>query len=184
MKNICALTLITLSCLCTNLSIAQTAGVDNKISQSITFHAIPNGPSIYGIFQGRCPCDGIANRLNLATDNPCGKLKISITFYQDSIIKKPTSYILSIVGAGDVIKQANSSYRLGTIKGNWTIIKGSSEHKNATVYQLQTTANGNSLLLQKGDENVLFILDENGHFMTGNEYFSYTLNRVELVPGK
>ena len=184
MKNIFALALITVSCLCTNLSIAQTAGADNKISQSITFHEIPNGPSVYGIFQGRCQCDGIANRFSLVIDNPCDKLKIGITFYQDSVTKKPTTYVLSIVGAGDLIKQSGGSYRSGTVKGNWTITKGNSENKNATVYQLQTNGKNGNLALRKGDENVLFILDENGHFMTGNEYFSYTLNRVELVPRK
>lgn len=184
MKNIFALALITVSCLCTYTSTAQTAGADNKISKCITFHEIPKGPSVYGVFQGRCPCNGIANTLSLATDSQCDKLKIGITFYQDSITKKPATYILSIVGAGDVIKQSGGSYRLGTIKGNWTITKGNSANKNATIYQLQTNNNGGKLLLLKGDENVLFILDENGQFMTGNEYFSYTLNRVELVPGK
>ena len=184
MKNILTLFVVSLSCLCVNLSNSQTAAVDNKLSQSITFHAIPKGPSVYGVFQGRCPCDGIVNNLGLAVDSDCDKLKIGITFYQDSVTKKPTTYILSVVGAGDVIKQGNSSYRLGTIKGNWSVIKGSSDNKNATIYQLQTNGNNGDLLLQKGDENVLFILDKNGHFMTGNKYFSYTLNRVELVSGK
>jgi len=37
--------------------------------------------------------------------------------------------------------------------------------------------------LLKGDDNVLFVLDENKELRVGNIDFSYTLNRVELVPG-
>jgi hypothetical protein len=38
--------------------------------------------------------------------------------------------------------------------------------------------------LLKGDDNVLFILDENKEFRTGNDEFSYILNKVELIPRK
>jgi len=49
---------------------------------------------------------------------------------------------------------------------------------------LETGRPGAYFYLLKGDENVLFILDENKAFRNGNEDFSYTLNRVELVPAK
>jgi hypothetical protein len=39
-----------------NHSEAQTAGADNKPWQTITFHPIPSGPSVFGIFEGRMPC--------------------------------------------------------------------------------------------------------------------------------
>lgn len=48
----------------------------------------------------------------------------------------------------------------------------------------QLTKSKSYLYLLKGDDNVLFILDENKELRVGNEDFSYTLNRVELVPGK
>jgi hypothetical protein len=35
--------------------------------------------------------------------------------------------------------------------------------------------------LYKGDENVLFILDEKREFLAGDQDFSYTLNRVHKV---
>ncbi|HMG10757.1 MAG TPA: hypothetical protein VK609_19730, partial [Mucilaginibacter sp.] len=34
----------------------QTAAIDNKISESITFKEMPKGPAVYGIFEGRTPC--------------------------------------------------------------------------------------------------------------------------------
>ena len=42
---------------------AQTAATDNKISESITFHDMPNGKSQYGIFEGRSPCAQISKLL-------------------------------------------------------------------------------------------------------------------------
>jgi len=51
----------------------------------------------------------------------------------------------------------------------------------AVVYELTYDLPGKSLYLEKGDENVLFILDDNRAFRTGDQYYSYTLNRVRLV---
>jgi hypothetical protein len=96
---------------------------------------------------------------------------------------QPTTYALLISGGGDVIKAADgSSYRQKVIKGKWTIIKGIKENPAATIYELEINP-GAYLYLLKGDENVLFVLDENKEFSVGNEDFSYTLNKVELVPG-
>ena len=53
MKYITVVFVIVCCCLVTDLSTAQTADADNKLSRSITFHPIPTGPSVFGIFQGR-----------------------------------------------------------------------------------------------------------------------------------
>ncbi len=165
-----------------NLSIAQTAAIDNKLSQSITFRPIPKGASVSGIFEGRPPCN-IAKQLKIATSSECEKLKCNLTLYQDSVTMQPTTYVLLISGGGDVVKAADgSSYRQKVIKGKWTISKGIKENPAATLYGLELDP-GTYLYLLKGDENVLFVLDENKEFSVGNEDFSYTLNRVELVPG-
>jgi len=84
---------------------------------------------------------------------------------------------------GDVIRQADgSSYEQKLLKGKWTIIKGIKSDTDVEVYRLELGTEA-YLYLLKGDENILFVLDENKEFRVGNEDFSYTLNRVKLVSG-
>jgi hypothetical protein len=166
-----------------NHSTAQTAAVDNKLSQSITFRPIQKGPSVSGIFEGRPPCKGLAKQLKIATPADCEKLKCNLTLYQDPETMQPTTFALTIIGGGEVVKAADgSAYLQKVIKGKWTISKGVKGNPDAVVYGLEFDP-GAYLYLVKGDENVLFVLDENKGFSVGNEDFSYTLNRVELVPG-
>jgi hypothetical protein len=49
------------------------------------------------------------------------------------------------------------------------------------VYALAYGEPNQVLYLYKGDENVLFILDEKREFLAGDKDFSYTLNRVHKV---
>jgi len=183
MKYVLAVFVTVFCFLFVNLSQAQTAAADNKLSQSITFHPIPNGPSVYGVFQGRVPCTEIAKQIKISTDADCTKLKWSLTLYQDPVTFQPTTYDLNIVGGGDMVKQDGGSYRQKLYEGKWTIIKGIKSNPGVYVYQLELSKPGAYFYLLKGDENVLFVLDENKEFSVGNEDFSYTLNRVELVPG-
>jgi hypothetical protein len=166
------LTILT-STLClsfSNVSIAQTAAVDNKLSQSITFRAIPRGASVYGIFEGRPPCQLIAKQVDSFASAECNKVKWQLTLYYDSITKQPTTY--------------QHFRRYLPAEGKWKIIKGMLSNPDATIYQLELAKPGTYFYFLKGDDNVLFVLDENKTFRVGNEDFSYTLNRVELVAGK
>jgi hypothetical protein len=163
---------------------AQTAAADNKLSKTITFRPIPKGPSVLGVFEGRPPCKGLAEQLRIATDADCAKLKCVLIFYRDSLTMEPAKFTLSISGGGDVVKQEGSSYRQKVLEGKWGIVRGIKSNENAEVYRLDFGKPGIYLYLLKGDDNVLFVLDENKEFRVGNQEFSYTLNRVELVPGK
>jgi hypothetical protein len=163
-----------------NLSKAQTAAADNKPSKTITFRPIPTGPSVLGVFEGRPPCAGITKQLGI-TKEACEKLKCNFTFYRDPVTLQPTTYTLYIAGVGDVVKQGEDSFRRKIIEGKWTIVKGIQSNVNAEVYRLEVGKPGAYFYLLKGDDNVLFILDENRNFRIGNERFSYTLNRVELI---
>jgi hypothetical protein len=160
---------------------AQTAGADNKPSKSITFRPIPKGPSVFGVFEGRPPCAGMAGQLKLAITPECIKLKCVLTLYRDSITLQPTRYTFLILGGGDVVNKDGNSYRQKEIAGNWEIVKGTKSDPEAVVYQLELNKPKDHFNILQGDENVLFILDENKEFRVGNENFSYTLNRVELV---
>jgi len=166
------LVLITTSCSpFLNYSKAQTATADNKLSQSITFHPIPKGPSVFGTFQGRPPCSEIAKQLNLLTDADCLKLKWSLTLYHNPVTFQPTTYTLLMVGGGEVIKQNGNAYRQQAYEGKWAIIKGIKSDPDAEVYQLELGKPGAHFYLLKGDENVLFVLDQNKEFRVGNEDF-------------
>ena len=180
------LVVIVIACLSllVNGSKAQTAAVDNKLSQTITYHPIPKGPSVFGIFEGRPPCRQIATQLKISTDDDCVKLKCDLILYRDPVSFQPTTYTLSIVGGGDVVKQEGGSYRRKVLEGEWALVKGMKSNPAAEVYQLALGEQGDYFYLLKGDENVLFVLDETKAFRVGNEDFSYTLNRVELVPKK
>lgn len=183
MKNTLIVVATAFCCLFINLSNAQTAAVDNKLSQTITFRPIPTGPDVLGVFEGRPPCAEIARQLKISTPADCIKLKWDLTFYQDPVTLQPTTYTLLLSGGGDVIKQADgSSYQQKILKGKWTIIKGIKSDPDAEVYRLESGTEA-YLYLLKGDENIFFVLDENKEFRVGNEDFSYTLNRVKLVPG-
>jgi hypothetical protein len=46
------------------------------------------------------------------------------------------------------------------------------------VYQLSPTPDQSALLLLKGDDNVLFLLNQKREPLVGHADFSYTLNRV------
>ena len=153
-----------------NISEAQTAAVDNKLSQSITSQPIPKGSSVFGIFEGRPPCQEIARQVDSPATAECTKVKWRLTFYQDSITKQPLTY------------QFLGRFLPGA--GKWKISKGIKSNPDADVYQLELAKQGTYIYFLKGDENVLFVLNENKEFRVGNDQFSYTLNRVELVPMK
>lgn len=148
---------------------AQTAAVDNKLSKSITFHPIPTGPAVYGIFEGRPPCQEIARQVDSPASSECTKVKWRLTLYYDPITREPTTY--QLLG------------RYLPAEGKWKILRGMPSNPDAIIYQLELSKPGSSFYFLKGDENVLFVLDENKNFRVGNDQFSYTLNRVELVPG-
>ena len=183
MKYILILVVTAYGFLLVNSSNAQTAAADNKLSQTITFRPIPMGSSVFGVFEGRPPCTGIATQLNITTPTDCEKLKWRLTLHQDPVKLQPSGFTLLISGAGDEVKQTGSSYRQILLKGKWGILKGIKSNSVAEVYKLEFDKPGTDFYLLKGDNNVLFVLDENKEFRIGNSDFSYTLNRVELVPG-
>jgi hypothetical protein len=58
-------------------------------------------------------------------------------------------------------------------------MRGTKTDPNSTLYQLQfnTEKPQQNLVLLKGDDNILFLLDNEMNCMAGNDYCSYTLNR-------
>ena len=148
----------------------QTAAADNKISESITFNEPPKGPGIYGVFEGRTPCFEIGKQLGAELPRDCEHLKWQVILFRDTATKRPTNYSLG-----------TEMFDRNPLKGKWRIIRGTPTDREAIVYALDYGQQDKSLYLLKGDDNVLFILNENREFRTGNENYSFTLNRVKKV---
>lgn len=131
---------------------------------------IPADKTIYGVFEGRIPCQEISRQLHITASAACTKRKVGLFLFHDPVTNKPTTYKIS--GMGTDIKE-----------GEWHIIKGMPGNADAIIYQLDTGRG--KLYLLRGDDNVLFVLDNNKNFLIGNADFSYTLNGVRnKLPGE
>lgn len=133
---------------------------------SYTISPLATGPTVFGVFEGRTPCLGISRELNRPERGGCIKAKWRVTLYQNPETSAPTIY-----------KVEGSLYRQGAREGNWTIVGGTATNPNAVIYRLEPTQTEPALLLLKGDDDVLFFLDQKQRLMVGNADFSYTLNR-------
>lgn len=163
---------IILLCCCFLLTMqarSQALADNNKPSKSNTMKKLPKNKSVLGIFEGRPPCLAIAKQLKIPMTTDCIKLKWRLTLYRDTVTLQPAMYKLE----GSLFPNPASA-----IENKWVLLKGTPNNPKAEVYQLLSVNGNESLYLLKGDENVLFILDENKDFRTGNADFSYTLNRV------
>ncbi|GAC1426430.1 MAG: hypothetical protein NVS9B7_19760 [Flavisolibacter sp.] len=153
---------------------------DNKVSKVITYRPILKGPEVKGVFQGR-PLYPLARQWQLPIDNDCEKVKTELILYWDSTNMEPTTYTISFVGAGDIVHESGSTYRWKKITGKWFIMKGIVSNLDRVIYRLETSRSPSYFYLLKGDNNVLFILDDKKQPIIGDGDFCYTLNRVELV---
>lgn len=146
---------------------AQEARLTNVPSKTTSRTAVASGPSVVGVFDGRFPCSEIAKDWKITVSPECWKVKWSVTFYQDPTTHQPTTYRL-----------LGTLNRSAVREGKWTIVRGTKTDPEAVVYQLDSDKPEVSIYLLKGDDNVLFILDQERNFRVGDENLSYTLNRV------
>jgi len=171
MKPLFYLLIVFIGALSTKNASAQTTAADNKISESITFRDMPKGPSVYGIFEGRSPCDaGIRRQIGGEVLAGLDHLKWQLILFQDSVTRQPTTYMLR-----------NEMFERKPLTGKWRVVKDINNILSASVIILEHEQPDKPLYLLKGDENVLFILDDHFGFLTGDQDFSYTLNRVRKV---
>ena len=125
------------------------------------------GPTVFGVFEGRSPCHGIARELKLPQHAGCTKVKWRLTLYQNPETSAPTTY-----------KIEGTLHRRSAREGTWSITRGAATDPNAVVYRLGPTQTEAALLLLKADDNIMFFLNQNREPMVGHGEFSYTLNRV------
>ena len=122
---------------CAGLSLAlcvkgQTAAADNKVSESITFSQKPNGPAVYGIFEGRTPCSEISRQLGAKLPADCDHLKWQIIFFRDSLTQQPTTYLLT-----------TEMFEHKPLAGKWKITRGTRNNPAAVVYVLKPACRAN-----------------------------------------
>jgi hypothetical protein len=116
------------------------------------------------VFEGRTPCRDLHALLGLNKSEACNKMKWYFLFYTDSVTGKPSYFLMGGMG-----------YRKETMaKGRWQIV---TEQNGHITYRLYSDKWMRPLNLLKGDDNILFFIDERGRLLVGNEDFSYTLNR-------
>jgi hypothetical protein len=121
---------------------------------------------LYGVFDGRTPCNVLSEYLNEPPRSYCIKIKWRLTLFVDSISGKPATYEL----IGLTYKREKPGV------GSWQILTGTKADAEAVVFELIETGRP-PLLLQKVDDNILFFLDKDRKLLVGNRDFSYTLNR-------
>ena len=110
------------------------------------------------VFQGRTPCLRF-EKTKINTD--CYKLKWWIVLYANSKTNRPAGYYMN----GTVLDHKGKT-------GQWFITTA----KGRVIYQLNAD-NGDAIYLLKLDDNILVFADKTGNLLTGNEDFSFTLNR-------
>ena len=139
-------------------------------------------------FAGTTPCSNVIrpiHKINPEPDCPleeckCMMVEWELTLYIDANTKKPTRYTLRGINRYTV-KETNMYSEPGTkseADGRWAIVRGTKTNPNAILYQLNPDKPGMGLSFLKLSDSLLHIIDQNEKLMIGNEFFSYTLNRV------
>jgi hypothetical protein len=136
--------------------------LDRSPDMSYKIAPLATGRTVFGIFEGRSPCTGIAVQLQIPANAACMKAKWRITLYQNPGTLAPTTY-----------RVEGTLYRPAGSEGNWALVRD----RGATVYRLTPGSNGPPLYLLEGDDNVLFFLNQKRQPLVGTLDFSYTLNR-------
>lgn len=138
-----------------------------RSSESYTMTPLASGPTVFGVFEGRSPAQGIARELKMPTDPNRMKVKWRVTLYQDAATSSPTTY-----------KIEGSLHRQERREGRWQIVR---KDDGTVLYQLTGSKTQADLFLQRGDDNVLYFLGHDRELLVGHADFSYTLNRRDLT---
>lgn len=153
-------------------TICRTEPVRAALSRSaIPYDLIQkNDTSTQIEFQGRTPCQAIAKQLKLHVSHECWKMKWLMILKRDPQTPEANTFQL---------RQTNINGDI--LQGSWEARR--TEAGNILVLKMKNAGQDCQLQFLVGDENVLFILDEQLHPLVGNSEFSFTLNRkMPLLP--
>ena len=147
------------------VKVSSNKANSQKIEESVLADSI--------VFDGRMPCYAPLLALSGTTARGCNLVKCRIILYSDNSTHAPSSLKFYSIHVG-----TGGSRYLST--GKWMIIRGTKTDENCTIYVLQFNSKKGQqdLMLLKGDDNVLFLLDNEMNCMAGNDYCSFTMNKV------
>jgi RNA polymerase sigma factor (sigma-70 family) len=146
-----------------------------KPPESYTLLPVATGPSVFGVFGGRSPAQRIGQELKMTEFETCPRIKWRLTLFQAAGTHAPTTYRMEHSLRPKEVREGKAT--AVPREGNWTVIRGTASDPTAVVYRLDATKDEPALFLLRGDDNVLFFLDQGGRPLVGNADFSYTLNR-------
>ena len=140
------------------------------------------------VFAGTTPCGNVIRPLHKINPEPdcpleeckCIVVEWELTLYIDANTKEPTRYTLKGINR-HVVKETNMYSEPGIeseAEGRWAIVRGTKTNPDAIFYQLNPGKTGMELSFLKLSDSLLHIVDQNEKLMIGNEFHSYTLNRV------
>lgn len=140
------------------------------------------------VFAGTTPCGNVIrpiHKINPEPDCPlkeckCIMVEWELTLYLDANTKAPSRYTLKGINR-HTVKETNMYSEPGVkseAEGRWAIVRGTKTNPDAIFYLLNPDKPGTGLSFLKLSDNLLHIVDQNEKLMIGNEFFSYTLNRV------
>jgi hypothetical protein len=150
-----------------SIAVAEKPRTSNATPPEMSYSLAPlaTGPAVYGVFEGRTPC-ALAQVLDIKVDPACFKLKWRITLFKDAVTHAATSY-----------RVEGSLFPEGARSGAVTALPGTPFDANAKVLRLEPPAGAQPIYLMRGDDNVLFFLDQAGKLGLGNRDFNYALSR-------
>jgi hypothetical protein len=127
--------------------------------RSYTISPLSTGPTVYGVFEGRTPCQAVARLLARAVAPGCPKLKFRLTLYQNPENRKPTTF-----------KLEGTLYRSDRVEGPFAL-------SDKGVITLEGPNRTTLISLLKVNDDAVMFLDQSGNLLVGNASFSYTLER-------
>jgi hypothetical protein len=103
-----------------------------------------------------------------------------LTLFRHAVTQAPTTYKLVSTNRY-AVKETNMFSQPGTTtesEGKWIMVRGTKTNPDAMVFQLNPDKPEIALKCLRLNDNLLHILDADEKLMIGNEFWSYTLNRV------
>ena len=132
---------------------------------SYTLTPLASGPEVFGVFEGRTPCD-LGQVLGIPAPRGCLKLKWRLTLFQHVDTHALTRY-----------RMEGALFPAGPREGVVTRLTSTSFNADATVFKLEAPPGAQPVYLMRGDDNVLFFVDKNASLGLGNRDFNFVLYR-------
>ncbi|SIN85075.1 hypothetical protein [Chitinophaga niabensis] len=144
------------------------------------FLSMLGSPSPREVFAGTTPCGQLIRPLhNIPANKDCALVKWELTLFHDPRTQQPTTYRLTGESCHILPDNTHSQPDVQSESaGKWSIQQGTGNYTGFLIYQLSPEKGAAVRFVKLGDD-LLHLLDEQGRYMTGDLFQSYTLNRIK-----